>query len=187
MFFSSLFFLSQAAVWIRLMEFVRPLRRPSTRPSRRLWISWRKTVTWSVPPSAADWRRTGLTPILQHNMSHCVQITAGAASPVCRMPPANKPYHDWTKEIRVSRYYTLQEKVILELDFIVCSQSWCSIQQKRPSSLVPVWRSGYHPPCPLHPQFYCKHHLNRAARWAAGWRAGSDCLRPHSESCRRYS
>lgn len=45
---------SQAGVWTRLMGFVRPSRRQSTRLFRRLWISWRKTVTSFVPPSAVD-------------------------------------------------------------------------------------------------------------------------------------
>lgn len=45
---------SRAGVWTRLMGCVRPSRRPSTRPFRRLWISWRKTVTFFVPPSTAN-------------------------------------------------------------------------------------------------------------------------------------
>lgn len=68
-------------------------------------------------------------------------------------------------------------------------QSWGGVQQKRPSSLILVWGSGYCPAYPLHPQFHCEHLFQRAAGWAARWRAGSVHLHLDSKSwasCRFY-
>lgn len=67
---------SQAGAWTRSTAFVRLSRRPSTRPFRRLWISWRKILTLFVQPSAVDYSRTGRTSRRANKPHYALPTTA---------------------------------------------------------------------------------------------------------------